>query len=276
VNCRQALAYTRKVLEDSVIENSSLEGEILLRHTLGVDRAFLFANLDQELTTAQTKKIGELLDRRQSGEPSAYITGHKEFYGLDFKVDNRVLIPRPETELLVENAIAWCRQYKYSTIADIGTGSGCIAISLAKNLPEAMVYAVDYSSSALEVAKDNTALYNLQEHIKLVCGNLLEPLPALVDMIVTNLPYVTKDEVNSLFEPELALNGGPDGLDIIKELIAQVPGKLKPKGALLLEVGQGQSPEVKANLHKAFPEAVIEVFQDLAGIERVVAMRLTA
>lgn len=275
MNCRQALAQNRTALEDKGIENSRLEGEILLRFVLDIDRAFLFANLDRELTAPQSEKLLELLKRRQSGEPSAYITGHREFYGLDFIVDNRVLIPRPETELLVEKTIALCRQNHYSTIADIGTGSGCIAISLAKNLTGATIFAVDYVASALEVAKENIAVHNLKERIKPIRGNLLEPLTEPVDVIVANLPYVKTNEINLPFEPNSTLDGGMDGLDIIKELIMQVSGKLKPGGSLLLEVGQGQADEVITILHKVFPKGVAEVFKDLAGIDRVVSLRLT-
>jgi release factor glutamine methyltransferase len=276
VNCRQALARARQILEKCGIENSSLEGEILVRYVLGLDRVDLFSSLDLELTPAQVGALSNLLQRRQSGEPSAYITGHKEFYWLDFKVDRRVLIPRPETELLVEKAIEFFGKYNCVYVADIGTGSGCIAISLAKELPKAQIYAVDYSAQALEVARENAVKHGVSNRIHFFEGSLLEPLPETVDMIVANLPYVKMNEVNSQFEPEVALNGGEDGLDIIKKLIKQTPGKLTPKGVLLLEVGQGQADKVKAILHKAFPKAVIEVFKDLAGIERVVSMRLTA
>ncbi len=272
MNCRQALAHSRKVLEDSGIENSSLEGEILVRFVSGLDRANLFSNLDKELTPAQAERLTNLLERRQWGEPSAYITGHREFYGLDFKVDRRVLIPRPETELLVEKAIAFCREYNFSVIADIGTGSGCIAISLAKSLPDVKIYAVDYSLPALEAAEENITVHGLKNRIELLWGDLLKPLPGPVDMITANLPYVKKTEITSKHEPEMALDGGIDGLDKIKTLITQLPGKLNPKGILLLEIGQGQADEVKINLHNSFPDAVIEVTKDLAGIERVISL----
>jgi release factor glutamine methyltransferase len=276
VNCRQSLAWARKTLEDSHIENSSLEGEILVRFVLGIDRASLFSNLDQELTKEQSELLTNLLNRRQSGEPSAYITGHREFYGLDFKVDKRVLIPRPETELLVEKTIDYCLENNYSTIADIGTGSGCVAISLGKNLPEVTIYAVDYSLPALEMAEKNITAHGLEKRIIRLWGNLLEPLHEPVDIITANLPYVKRQEVNSQHEPEISLDGGIDGLDKIKELIVQVPGKLKKNGMLILEAGQGQAEEVKTILHKAFPKSMVESSKDLADIERVVSLRLTA
>jgi release factor glutamine methyltransferase len=276
VNSKQVLEKTRLVLEQSGIENPSLEGEILLRHILGVTRAVFFSELDRELTFAEKDKLAELLARRQTGEPSAYIIGHREFYGLDLKIDRRVLIPRPETELLVEKALGYCRQYKYSSIADIGTGSCCIAISLAVNLPETTIYAVDASLPALEVAGENMETYHVKGRINLLWGNLLEPLPVKVDLIVANLPYVKYNEITSLFEPDIALNGGMEGLDKINELCRQLPGKLKTKGILLLEVGQGQAETIVDNLHNIIPSSVIEITKDFAGIDRVVSLCLTS
>jgi release factor glutamine methyltransferase len=276
VNCRQALAHARQTLENKGIENPSLEGEILVRIVLGFDRADLFANLDLIMIPAQIEKLSALVERRLSGEPSAYITGYKEFYGLKLKVDARVLIPRPETELLVEKAIDICKEKDYPTIADIGTGSGCIAISLAKELKAPVIFAIDKSLPALEVAEENAAMHGVKNRIHFLHGNLLEPLPCPVDIVIANLPYVKKDEVNGKFEPTLALDGGPDGLNIIRELINKVPGKIKKRGFLFLEIGQGQADEVKTILHKAFPLGVIQIFNDLAGIERVVSLRLTS
>ena len=276
MNCREALAYLRQNLEKCGIENASLEGEILLRHITLTDRASLFASPDKELDAGEFQQIGLLLKRRLAGEPSAYITGHKEFYGLDFRVDPRVLIPRPETELLVEKTIEYIQKYTYHSMTDVGTGSGCVAISIGKTVQGVRIYAVDCSESALEAAQQNVEAHGLETSIKLLKGNLLEPLKKPVNIIVANLPYVRTAETNLPYEPNLALDGGPDGLDKIKELIEQVPGKLKKKGSLLLEVGLGQAKAVVSNLHKVFPEAEIIVFKDLGGIERVVAMRLTA
>ena len=276
MNCREALAKVRKILEDSHIDDASLEGEILLRHVLGTDRAGLFSNLEKELDSSQTEIMFQLVERRKQGEPSAYITGHKEFYGLKFKVDRRALIPRPETELLVEKALGFCREFGFSSVADIGTGCGCVAINLAKNLPAATIFAADASLPALELAEENCAVHGLKTRISLLWGDLLQPLPDPVDMIVANLPYVRKEDMISGFEPERALNGGRDGLDVIKTLIKQVPGKLNPEGMLLLEIGQGQADSVKYILRGVFHSPVIEVARDLAGIERVAIMRLTS
>jgi release factor glutamine methyltransferase len=276
VNCRQALDYARKAIENSRIPDASLEGEILVRYITGLDRAALFANLDKELDSREFLQYSILLKHRLNGEPSAYITGHKEFYGKDFYVDPRVLIPRPETELLVEKTIEMVRRYRYSSIADIGTGSGCIAVTLAKELPRTKIIATDLSPYAVEIAAQNIKSHGLTGKIKLLQGNLLEPLPKSVDIIVANLPYVKKADAALPYEPKIALNGGEDGLDIIREIIKQAPGKLKKRGALLLEIGLGQSDEVKNLLTKAFPGSIVEVHKDLAGIDRIVVVRLTA
>ena len=276
MNLKQALAQARRVLEDNGIEDSGLEGEILLRHVLKMPRAEFFSSLDKPLAAGEKEKLSNLIELRCAGEPSAYIIGYREFFGLDFKTDRRVLIPRPETELIVEKALDYSRRFGYRKIADIGTGSGCIAVSLALNIPEAVLYAVDTSLPALEVAEENSIKHNVKQHIHFLWGNLLEPLPGPVDLIVANLPYVKTGEITSVFEPRRALDGGSDGLDKIKELIGQLEGKLDSRGALLLEVGQGQDESVKDNLHNLYPLAAIDVTRDLAGIGRVVSIRLTS
>jgi len=215
------------------------------------------------------------VERRRRGEPSAYITGHREFFGLDFIINPHVLIPRPETELLVEKAIDLCRIRSISTITDIGTGCGAIAVSLAVNLAGVTVYATDVSSTALEVAAQNCAKYGVKDRIIFLQGDLLGPLPEPVDMIIANLPYVRKSDLAAGFEPELALNGGEDGLDKIKILCRQADEKLRKNGNLLLEIGQGQAEAVTAILRQSFPSALIEIDLDLAGIERMISLRLT-
>jgi release factor glutamine methyltransferase len=275
VNRGKALAQARLILSNSDIEEPFLESEILLRYTLGIDRTAFFASLNDELSSAQAELFFNLVERRRLGEPSAYITGHREFFGLDFKVDPRVLIPRPETELLVERAIDLCRRDNYATIADIGTGSGCIAISLARYLTGVHVFAVDISADALAVAGQNSVLHNVQDKITFLEGDLLKPLPGTVDIIVANLPYVKKTDMNIKSEPKLALDGGMEGLDKINELCRQAPSKVNFGGRLLLEVGQGQAEVVKAILHNVIPDGVIDIFKDLSGIDRVVSVRLT-
>lgn len=279
MNRQQALIKARKILTDRNVEDASLESEILLRHTLGLTRDQLFSHFDTPVSPAQLKKFIKLVKRRADGEPTAYITGIREFYGLNFKVNRNVLIPRPETELLVEKAISLCHENRYSKIADIGTGCGAIAISLAVNLLEIIVYAIDISSRALEVAKQNSLSHGVKDRTVLLQGDMLEPLPEPVDMIIANLPYVRKSDVPDKgplsYEPELALNGGEGGLDKIERMCLQAGKKLNKKGYLLLEIGEGQAEGVENILHNIFPSSSIEVGGDLVGIERVVTLCLT-
>ncbi|MGD0794426.1 MAG: peptide chain release factor N(5)-glutamine methyltransferase [Dehalococcoidales bacterium] len=277
MNLKQALAHARETLRNNNIEDAPLEGEILLRHVLGISRARFFSQFDEELSPGQGQDLKEALERRVGGEPTAYITGHREFYGLDFIVNRDVLIPRPETELLVEKAIALAGRRPIKKIADIGTGSGAIAISLAVNLPRVTIYATDISSRALGVARRNCKKHGVEDRIVLLQGNLLEPLQKKVDLIVANLPYVRATDVKGTlsFEPLRALNGGEDGLDNIRLFCRQAAKKLAKQGCLLLEVGQGQSRSVGALLEKELPGAVSEIYRDLAGIERVVSLSLT-
>jgi release factor glutamine methyltransferase len=279
VNLRQALAQARSTLADRNIEEASLEGEILLRHVLGIDRAKLYADLDNNLSIEQEKALNEFLERRKQGEPTPYITGHREFYGLDFIVNRDVLIPRPETELLVELAIKAAKKNGIKEIADIGTGCGAIAVSLAVYLPQVAIYAIDISATALETARANCDKYKVTDRVKLLHGDLLEPLKKPVDMIVANLPYIRQRDLrkNNLasYEPALALNGGISGLDRIRSLCQQTGQKLNKPGYLILEIGKGQARSVKTIRRKTFPEAAIEVHKDLSGIERAVSLRLT-
>ncbi len=278
MTCSEALKEARDTLATLTISDASLEAEILLRHVLKIDRAKLFLELEKPLTTEEESKFKELIQRRLNGEPSAYITGHREFYGLDFYVNWNVLIPRPETEHLVEKAIGLARNNNLTTIADIGTGSGVIAVCLALNLPQVAVYAVDISEKALDVAATNARKYHVAHRIEFLQGDLLEPLPEICDLIVANLPYVKPGEITGeiTHEPETALNGGAGGLTQIKRLIQQIKTKLKPGGYLLLEVGRGQSDRVRWFIRSLYPEAEIEVIKDLAGIERVVSARIPA
>jgi len=277
VTLMQALNHAREILATNNVEDAPLESELLLRHALKISRVQLYQDLNRELKPEQEKTFWKLVKRRLSGEPTAYITGHREFYGLDFYVDPRVLIPRPESELLVERALKLAQNRPISTIAEIGTGGGAIAISLALNLPRAKIYAVDISAPALKVALFNCQKHEVLNRIYLLQGDLLDPLPEPVDLIIANLPYVKEPELSRLtdFEPRLALNGGADGLDKIRRLCRQVSYKLHPDGRLLLEIGQGQGSAVTTLLRSLFPSAKIEVMPDLGGIERVVSLTTT-
>jgi release factor glutamine methyltransferase len=273
---KQALNRARGILAEKNIEDAPLEGELLLRHVLGISQTQLYLDLDRELNPKQEQAFRHLLKRRLSGEPTAYIMGRCEFYSLDFYVDPRVLIPRPESELLVEEALALAQNRPLSTIAEVGTGSGAIAISLALELPEAKIYATDISASALEVALINCRKHGVVDRVCFLHGNMLDPLPEPVDLIVANLPYVRKSELAAVrFEPRLALDGGQDGMGKIRQLCRQLGGKLRPGGFLLLEIGEGQGREVTTVLHNLFPGGEIRLTPDLGGIERVVSLSLT-
>lgn len=277
---KQVLSCARGILAENSIEDAPLECELLLRHALNLSRTQLYLGLDHELRPKQEEAFWHLLKRRLDGEPTAYITGHREFYGLDFYVDHRVLIPRPESELLVETALGLAQNYPLSTIAEVGTGCGAIAISLALSLPEAKIYATDISAAALEVALVNCQKHGVVDKVHLLHGNMLDPLPEAVDLIIANLPYVKQSELarmgSARFEPRLALDGGSDGTERIRQLCRQAGGKLRPSGFLLLEIGQGQKRAVTAFLHTLFPNGKIEVVPDLSGIDRVVNLSLTA
>ena len=279
MNLKQALSQARKILAENKIDDASIEGEILLRHVLEITRAQLFSSLDNDIGAAQFDNFMKIVARRASGEPTAYITGHREFYGLDFTVNPHVLIPRPETELLVDKAISLCCKYSYSKITDIGTGCGAIVVSLAVNLPSVKIYATDISTEALKLAEQNCMKHGVAGRITLLLGDLLEPLPEPVDLIIANLPYVRAADIPAKgplsFEPKLALNGGEKGLDKIKLICYQAGKKLKKNGSLLLEIGQGQAEEVVSNLHNIFPQAPIDIEKDLSGIIRVICLRLT-
>ena len=275
----QALSQAQELLAANDFEDASLESELLLRHTLKISRVQLYLDLNCELSPKQEKTFRHLIKRRLSGEPTAYITGHREFYGLDFYVDSRVLIPRPESELLVEKALDLARYQTIATIAEIGTGCGAIAISLALNLPEVKIYATDISTPALEVARINCQQHEVADRICLLSGDMLDPLPEIADLIVANLPYVKEAELPETgpvsFEPKLALNGGPEGMARISRLCQQVSSKLRPRGCLFIEIGQGQGEAATTLLRNLFPSMVAEVTPDLSGIERVVSLCLT-
>jgi len=278
VTLKQALSRARELLAADNIEDPPLESEILLRHVLKISRTELYQDFNRELNPEQEKTFWSLIERRLNREPTAYITGHREFYGLDFYVDPGVLIPRPESELLVEKSLQLAQNHPVSAIAEVGTGCGAIAISLALSLPQARIYATDISAAALRVALFNCRKHGVMDRICFLQGDMLDPLPEPVDLIVANLPYIREPELPQTstlnFEPSLALNGGPDGLEKIRQLGTQIGDKLRPGGCLLLEIGQGQKRAVTTFLRSLFPSAEIEVAPDFSGIDRVISLTL--
>ena len=268
---RECFNQTRDILSKNNIDDASLESELLIRYAMGYSRIQYYQNTEHEITAEQWNIIQSIAQRRLTGEPTSYITGNKEFYGLDFYVNKDVLIPRPETEHLVDKALVLARKYDNPFIADIGTGSGAIAVSLAVNLPRAKIIATDISFDALKTADINCHKHKVNNRVILLQGNLLEPLPHKADIIAANLPYVRKEDIPvSTCEPMLALDGGDDGLDVIRLLCRQVPDKINTGGHLLLEIGLGQKDSVFEILNGLSDIKDIEVLQDLRGIGRVV------
>ncbi|OGN96499.1 MAG: protein-(glutamine-N5) methyltransferase, release factor-specific [Chloroflexi bacterium RBG_13_51_36] len=281
---QEALQSATQTLHRAGIADASVEAELLLGHVLGISRTRLYTEPERSLTSAEAERLRHLIGRRLAHEPTAYILGHCEFYGLDFRIDSRTFIPRPETELLVEEAVELARhisrQEEQVIIADIGTGCGAIAISLALALPQARIYATDISVSALQIAEMNCRRHAVRDHVELLQGNLLEPLPQPVDILVANLPYIKGLEFKDLspeiidYEPMIALAGGEDGLDKIRQMLQQTPGKVNRRAYLLLEIGQGQGEMVTSLAKGCFPQASIELVSDLGGVERLVKVGL--
>lgn len=278
MTAKQALARARRALLAGNIEDAPLEAEVLLRNTLKINRVQLYSEPDSELSQEQEKAFWQRIERRLNNEPTAYIVGHREFFGLDFHVNSAVLVPRPESELLVEKALELADNHALSVIAEVGTGCGAIAISLALSLPQTRIYAIDISTAAIKVASSNCQRHGVADRVRLLAGDMLDPLPEPVDLLVANLPYVRQSELSPTdtlaFEPALALDGGPDGLEKIRRLCLQVGDKLRPGGHLLLEIGNGQAEAVTAFLRGIFPSSKIDVSPDLGGIDRVVGFTI--
>jgi release factor glutamine methyltransferase len=278
VTLKEALAQIRKILASKYVEEANLEAELLLRHAANLSIDKLYLQYNRELTDKEFHLLFDLIKRRLHGEPVAYILGYKEFFGLTLDVNHSVLIPRPETEMLVEKAIEFVRQKNVHLIADIGTGCGAIAISLAKHLPECKIYAIDISKDALEVAKANRKKHGVDDRVRILPGNLLEPIPESVDLIIANLPYVKNEDWERLpgmikaSEPKTALAGGANGLDVITELLAAAKDKLRPNGTIMLEIGYDQGGALLDLAYTYFPEATTEIFTDLAELDRVVSI----
>jgi len=262
------------------VDTPRLDAEVLLRHVLGLDRAALFVRLHDVLERTDAAAFGYLIERRLTGEPVAYLTGEREFMGLPFIVDSAVLVPRPETELLVEWALGWLATRPAATVLDVGTGSGAIALGLAAHLFanwRGAIVATDVSAGALAVAAANRARLGLARRVPLVRGDLATWCRGPVDLLLANLPYLRPDQVAAnpdlRAEPALALVGGADGLVLVRRLVADAPRLLAPGGALGLEIDPSQADAVRALIAASLPDAAIEVRPDLAGLARHVVAR---
>jgi release factor glutamine methyltransferase len=276
----QALLYAKNALKARGIEEAYLEAETLLRHSLNLNKVDLYLQLEQAISPPDFDQFWRLVSHRLHHEPLAYILKQYEFYGFDFYLDYGVFIPRPETELLVDEALKFTQKHFPSgrdlSLADVGTGSGVIAITLALLLPQAKIYAIDVSPIALKCAAVNCQKHQVEQRVQLLLGNLLSLLPQPVNLIVANLPYISDKELISLdpeirdFEPHQALAGGADGLDKIRQLLPQAREWLSSPGFILIEIGMGQESAVSDLAKDVFPNARVRCLADLNGIARVV------
>ncbi len=255
---RRVLEWTRGHFEKQAIDSPRLTAELLLAHLLRVNRVKLYVDLDRPLQKDELAQYRALIQRRLAHEPTQYLMGQREFYGRPFAVDPRVLIPRPETELLVEAVLRQLPKDAPSRVLDLCTGSGCIGVSIAAERPQASVWAADLSPGALEVAKANAEALNVGSRMTFFEGDLFAAVPegATFDVVVSNPPYVKSGEIATLQkevqqEPVTALDGGADGLDLIRRIAAQVTPRLKPGGLLALEIGEDQGPATAALLTQA-------------------------
>lgn len=274
---RSGRAWTLEELKRAHIDSPALTADLLLGFVLGWDRVRLLSRPEHEMEDESWDRLRRLTHRRANGEPLQYLTGEQEFYGLPFKVTPAVLIPRPETEILVEKAIELIRDYATpnACFADIGTGSGCIAVSVALRAPAATGWAIDLSAVALEIARENAARHGVENRIRFERSDLLECFdhkPCL-DFIFCNPPYVALDEYDSLptevknHEPHEALFGGASGLDVYRRLIPEAKTRLVAGGSMLLEVGAGQAQQVGQFMEQE-GLSLLQVLNDLQGIPR--------
>lgn len=281
---RRILEWTTAHLARHGSESPRLDAEILLAHARGCRRIDLYTRFDEVLNDAERAVMRDLVRRRANREPVAYLVGHREFFGLDFRVTPDVFIPRPDTETLVMELIRAAKKFPSGEdveILDIGTGSGCIAITAAVNIPRARVTAVEQSAAALAIAQENAATHQMSERIRFLQGSLFEPLEPgdMFQCIASNPPYIPETERDSiqpdvrLHEPHAALFAGPEGLDVIRSLVAGAPERLVPGGWLMFEIAPEQEPAARALLQAAGAYDRIDAIRDLPGKVRVIRAR---
>lgn len=280
ISIAEAVLEGANKLRKAGVPEARREAGSLLAYVLGRDRSFILGHADDEITPEELERFIEVLEMRARGKPLQYITGHQEFYGLDFEVTSDVLIPRPETELLVEAALKMLEGISSPSICDVGTGSGCIAIILVHHHPNARTLAIDVSPVALEIARRNAARHSVSDRIAFVrsdCFASVEQPETLFDLIVSNPPYVAESALEGLqrevrdFEPRVALEAGPDGLSIIRRLLTESEHFVKPGGHLLFEIGFDQHESVEQLIERDVWK-LIDIHQDLQGIPRTVAL----
>ncbi len=272
-------------LASAGVADARLDAEVLLRHTIGKDRAWLLAHMQDALNDSSQSAFERAVERRVRREPLQYITGRQEFWGLEFTVTTDVLIPRPETELIIETALRTDREKKPPLrILDLCTGSGCIAVALARELPQAQILATDASAQAVSVARGNARRHGVADRIRFFEGDLFGPLEELdirgqVDIIASNPPYIPSGDFGSLqpevrdYEPGMALLAGPEGIEVHRRIIQEAPDFLSRRGSLIMEMGMGQAEALSRLIRENSEYASIEVLKDLAGIDRVIVAK---
>jgi len=281
----EAINHASKQLSSAGITNDRLDAEVLLCHALTRDRAWLLAHMREPLSDDRRRIFEHTIERRVQREPLQYITGKQEFWGLDFAVTRSVLIPRPETELIIEAVLGVAKKDQMLTIIDLCTGSGCIAVSLAKELGAARFFATDKSAEALDVARENARRHGVSDRIRFLEGDLFGPIRELdllsqADIIVSNPPYIPSGEYSTLqvevrdYEPKSALIAGPAGTEIHQRILDEAPRFLKRRGYLIFEMGIGQRGELEDRIREIGAFAASTVQRDLAGIERVIVAKI--
>jgi release factor glutamine methyltransferase len=259
-------------------DTPGLDAQVVLSNVLGKPRSWIMAHPEAILTGKQTLALEALISRLEAGEPLPYVLGRWEFFGLDFELSKDVLIPRPETELLVERAVAWLQANPaFTRMADIGTGSGCIGISVAVNVPGISVSATDISSTALDLARRNAARHGVEARVSFYQQDLFPP-EGEFHLIVSNPPYIPTNTLHGLpifgREPSLALDGGADGLDLIRRILADAPDRLLPGGLFLMELEASRGPAVLSLAYDSFAEAEIHLHKDFSGRERLLEIQV--
>ena len=257
----------------------NIEINVIAAHVLKQPKEWIVSHPETELSDSQLQDLEQSVIRLLEGEPLAYITGKRSFYGLDFKVNKNVLIPRPETELMVEESIRWLGAHpQRRMVADIGTGSGVIAITIAKNIPDVRVMAIDVSPASLELAKGNAKEFRVDDSVQFKQNDLLSNIVNKFDLILANLPYIPSLVLDGLevnrYEPRLALDGGENGLDYITKLLEQSQNNVLPGACIFLEIQYNQSIQVSNLARGQFPGAEVTIFKDLASLPRLIRIQL--
>jgi len=262
-----------------VSQSPDLDSQVLLAHVLDKSRAWILAHPENSLSNEEILALEAAATRLETGTPLPYVLGQWEFFGLKFRITPETLIPRPETELLVENALTWLNQHPKCRLAlDVGTGSGCIAIALASRIPDLKIIATDKSFSALDVARVNALQLGTLQQVEFLQANLMPPVQSKFNLICANLPYIPTSTLHTLKvygkEPELALDGGKDGLDLIRSLIYLAAYSVSPGGLILLEIESSQGGAGSSLAKTIFPDAHIQILPDLAGLDRLLRIQI--